>query len=180
MHHYASHAADLSDPMHVAVKVTAMEGALALLGQQVSQGLSTVQSQLSALQGETRENTRQLALVAQAQAEFQAYSSGLDRLAVAIEKSTAENLKWREKHELENRSVADSVTSARGVTRFIAWIGAFIVGLVVFSVQLQFDGLAKDRLRIEHLHRDDIQRLEKKMDQLEAVVEDLRKMKGLQ
>lgn len=180
MPHRASHAADLSDPMQVAVKVTAMEGALALLGQQVSQGLATVQSQLSALQGETRENTRQLALVAQAQAEFQAHSSGLDRLAVAIEKSTAENLKWREKHELENRSVADSVTSARSVTRFIAWIGVFIVSLVVFAVQMQFDGLAKDRLRIEQLHRDDIQRLEKKMDQLEAGAEGLRKMKGLQ
>lgn len=180
MPHRASHAADLSDPMQVAVKVTAMEGALALLGQQVSQGLATVQSQLSALQGETRENTRQLALVAQAQAEFQAHSSGLDRLAVAIEKSTAENLKWREKHELENRSVADSVTSARSVTRFIAWIGVFIVSLVVFAVQMQFDGFAKDRLRIEQLHRDDIQRLEKKMDQLEAGVEGLRKVKGPQ
>lgn len=177
MPHRASHAADLSDPMQVAVKVTAMEGALALLGQQVSQGLANVQSQLSALQGETRENTRQLALVAQAQAEFQAHSSGLDRLAAVIEKSTAENIKWREKHELENRNVADSVTSARGVTRFIAWIGAFIVGLVVFAVQLQFDGLAEDRLRIEQLHRDDIQRLEKKMDQLEAGVEGLRKVK---
>lgn len=176
MHHRASHAADLSDPMQVAVKVTAMEGALALLGQQVSQGLANVQSQLSALQGETRENTRQLALVAQAQAEFQAHSSGLDRLSAAIEKSTAENLKWREKHEMENREVADSVTSARGVTRFIAWVGVFIVGLVVFTVQMQFDGAAKDRMRIERSVRDDIQRLEKKMDQLEAGVEGLRKM----
>jgi len=180
MPHRASHAADLSDPMQVAVKVTAMEGALALLGQQVSQGLANVQSQLSALQGETRENTRQLAQLAQTQAEFQVHSGGLDRLAAAIEKSTAENLRWREKHELENRSVADSVTSARGVMRFIAWIGAFIVGLIVFTVQLQFDGLAKDRLRIERSHRDDIQRLEKKTDRLEAGVEDLRKMKGLQ
>ena len=149
MPHRASHAADLSDPMQVAVKVTAVEGALALLGQQVSQGLANVQSQLSSLQGDTRENTRQLTLVAQAQAEFQAHSGGLDRLAAAIEKSTAENLKWREKHELENRGVSDSVTSARGVTRFIAWIGAFIVGLVVFTVQLQFNAATTDRQRLE-------------------------------
>lgn len=180
MSHRTSHTADLSDPMQVAVKVTAVEGALALLGQQVSQGLASVQSQLSALQGDTRDNTRQLAALAQAQAEFQAHSGGLDRLAAAIEKSTAENLKWREKHEMENREVADSVTSARGVTRFIAWVGVFIVGLVVFTVQMQFDVAAKDRLRIERSIRDEIHRLEKKTDLLEAGVEDLRKMKGLQ
>lgn len=171
--------ADLSDPMQVAVKVTAVEGTLALLAQQVSQGLGNVQSQLSALQGDMRDTTKQLASMVATQVEFQAHSTGMERLAKAIEDSTLENMRWREKHEAENRGVADSVTSARGVTRFIAWIGAFIVGLVVFTVQMQFDGAAKDRQRLEQAHRDDVGRLERRMDRADADREEIKKMKGL-
>ena len=66
-------------------KVTTIEGALALLSQQVSQGLGNVTSQLSALQGDMRDNARQLAALNSAQHEFQAHSTGLERLAEAIE-----------------------------------------------------------------------------------------------
>ena len=138
-----------------------------------------MQSQLSALQGDMRDTSKQMANLAATQVEFQAHSTGLERLAKAIEDSTLENMRWREKHEAENRGVADSVTSARGVTRFIAWIGAFLVGLVVFTVQMQFNAATTDRQRLEQAHRDDVGRLERRMDRADADREEIKKMKGL-
>ena len=46
-------------------------------------------------------------------------------------------------------------------------------------MQLQFDGAAKDRLRIEQAHRDDVGRLERRMDRADADREEIKKMKGL-
>lgn len=170
---------DLSDPLQVAVKVTAVEGTLALLSQQVSQGLGNVQSQLSALQAEQRENSKQISDLAVAMHALQAQSSGMERLALAIEQAAAENSAWRRNHESENRGVADAVTGARAALKFVAWIGAFIVGLIVATVQIQFDGTARDRMRLEQAHRDDVQRLERRMDRADAEREELKKMRGL-
>lgn len=158
--------ADLSDPLQVAVKVTAFEGALALLSQQISQGLGNVQSQLSAMQGEMRETARKVADVAHTQHEFAAHSSGLDRLSKAIEAHVREFGEWRKTHETDNRTVSDHVTGFRSALKLIAWVGVFIVALVVFTVQLQFDGAARDRMRIEAAHAADLLRVEKELDRL--------------
>lgn len=161
----------MSDPLQVAVKVTTFEGALALLAQQVSQGLGNVQSQLSALQADSRDHGKQMAQVVSSQHEVQAHSQGLDRLSAAIERSTEENIQWRRTHEAENRGVSDAVTSAKGAVKLIAWSGVFIVGLVVFTVQMQFDSAAKDRQRIEAAHATDAQRQDRRADKIEAVQE---------
>lgn len=162
---------DMSDPLQVAVKVTTVEGALALLAQQVSQGLGNVQSQLSALQADSRDNGKQIAAIVSSQHEVQAHSQGLERLSAAIERSTEENVQWRRTHEAENRGVADAVTTAKGALKLIAWSGVFIIGLVVFTVQMQFESAGRDRLRIEASHATDVQRLERRADKIESVQE---------
>ena len=169
-------AVDLSDPMQVAVKVTTIEGALALLSQQVSQGLGNVTSQLSALQGDMRENAKTLAALNAAQHEFQAHSSGLERLAESIEKATVENMQWRRAHETDNRGVSDSVAAAKGALKLIAWSGVFVIGLVVFTVQLQFNAATTDRQRLAAAHDVDVARIEKRM---EAIERERRTMEGL-
>lgn len=172
-------AVDLSDPMQVAVKVTTIEGALALLSQQVSQGLGNVQSQLSALQGDMRENAKQLAELNSAQHEFQAHSTGLERLAEAIEKSTEENHAWRRRHETENNEVSSSVQQAKGALWLLSFAGLAVAGLVVFTVQSQFDAATRDRQRIEKAHDIDIARVEKRMDMADAERKEMKNMKGL-
>ena len=172
-------AVDLSDPMQVAVKVTTIEGALALLSQQVSQGLGNVTSQLSALQGDMRDNAKQLAALSSAQHEFSAHSTGLERLAEAIENSTKENMEWRRRHETENNDVSSAVQQAKGALWLLAFAGMAVVGLVVFTVQSQFEAATRDRQRIEKAHDIDVARIEKRMDLADADRKELKNMRGL-
>jgi len=172
-------AVDLSDPLQVAVKVTSVEGSLALLSQQVSQGLGNLQSQLSAMQGDMRAATDKLADLAATQHEIQAHSTGLDRLAKAIEESTKENMEWRRVHEEKNSRVADSVTTARGAMWALGIAGGLVIGLVVFTVQMQFTSATQDRQRIEKAHNTDIDRIERRIDKADAEREEIKKMRDL-
>jgi hypothetical protein len=157
---------DLSDPLQVAVKITRMEGTLALLSQQVSQGLGNVTNQLGAMQGEMRDTNRKVGELAHAQHEFTSHSDGLNRLGKSIEDHVHEFREWRKAHETDNRGVSDHVTGFRGALKLVAWAGVFVIALVVFTVQLQFDAASRDRLRIEGAHAADVLRLEKALDQL--------------
>lgn len=150
---------DLSDPLQVAVKITRIEGAVALLGQQVSQGLGNVTSQLSAMQGEMRDTNRKVGDLAHAQHESTA-------LGTAIGEHVHEFREWRKAHETDNRGVSDHVTGFRSALKLLAWGMAFLVALVVFTVQLQFDAASRDRLRIESTHASDMLRVEKTLDHL--------------
>lgn len=159
----------MSDPLQVAVKMATVEGALTLMAQQLASGISNVEKQLTLLQTEGRENGIRIAGIATSQSEIQAHSQGLERISVSIERMIEENVQWRRTHEAENRGVSDAVTSARGAVKLIAWAGVFVIGLIVFTVQMQFDSSAVDRRRIEAAHSVDAGRLERQIEKMEAV-----------
>lgn len=144
----ASHR-DLTDPTQLAVEVTEVKGTLALLQQQVSGGLSNVSSQLASVQGDMRDMGKQLGALALAQADFTSHSSGLDRLAKAIEKSTVENSEWRKAHELTNQQTADKVTAFDGAIRALRWMVGIVVTLAVFGTGVYLTAATNWRSGIE-------------------------------
>lgn len=163
---------------------------MALLSSQVQQGMGNVSSQLSALQGESREISKRVGDLQLAQHEFGEHSNGLNRLASIIEANTREFADWRKAHEAENRVVADHVTGFRGGIRALWAVGTLVIMLVVFTVQMQFSSSATDRMRIERQFSDvlaklelrytaDIQRIDRQLDRAAAERDELRKMRGL-
>ena len=157
-------AEDLSDPLQMAVKVTRIEGTLALMQQQATQGMGNMTNALASLQAELRELTHRLTDVASAQHDFAAQSAGLQQISRSIDAHIRDYGEWRKVHESENRAVADHVTAARGALKLVAWSGVFVIGLLVFTVQMQFNGAQRDRLRIEQQHATDVGRIEKMLE----------------
>lgn len=129
---------DLRDPTAVAVEVTAVKGQMALLAQQVSSGLSNVSSQLSALQGEVRDQGKTLKCVESGQHDMQSHSKGLDRLALAIERNSAEFGGWRDRHEADNKGVSDRVTTFRGVLIGVVAVIAVAAGAIAMNQEIRF------------------------------------------
>lgn len=136
---------DLRDPTVVAVEVTSIKGQMALLGQQVSQGLSNVSSQLSALQGDVREIERTVEKVATQQHELQTHSEGLQRAFTAIERLASRFDHWVEVHETENQLVADKVTGHSTGVRLV-WIGLGVVATLAWAYVESRLGRIGDRL----------------------------------
>jgi hypothetical protein len=133
-----SHARDMSDPLQLAVEVTEVKGTLAVLTQQVSTGLGNVSSQIASVQAEQRDQGRALQEVLTAQHDMQSHSEGLERLARAIDRNSAEFAAWREKHEGDNARVSDRVTShSTGIK--VSWaLFMVIAGLVAAYSELRF------------------------------------------
>lgn len=170
---------DLSDPMQMAVKVTAVEGTLALLQQQVSAGLGNVSSQLSSLQGELREVSKVTSEVARHQQAMESHSEGLNRAFGAIERYANEFAGWRERHESENKGVSNSVTTFRGVLIGFGVLASLVVAGVVWVVSEGFQREAEERAKLEAKHDIDVSKLERRTDVLGADVRELRETRGL-
>lgn len=131
-------AVNLSDPLQVAVKVTSIEGSLAVLTQQVSTGLGNLSSQLAAVQAEQRDQSKSLREVAITQHDMQAHSEGLERLSRAIDRNSGEFAAWREKHEGENTKVSERVTTFKGVMVGFGLLATLLAGAMVYIVQSGF------------------------------------------
>ena len=169
-------APNLGDPLHAAVKITTIEGALALLQSQVGSGLQSVNSRLDSLFSEQREQTKVVAEVARQQHDLQAHSEGLDRLARAIDRNSAEFASWRKEHEQQNQNVADKVNTFRG-----ALVGFGILGAVALTgaglwINAEFANIrreAMDRAQDQNEKREAIaSRLDKDIAALRAKVEE--------
>lgn len=171
-------APNLGDPLQVAVKVTSIEGQLAMLQQQVSTGLTNVSSQLSALQGEQRDMGKSLREVAITQHDMQAHSEGLERLARAIDRNSAEFASWREKHEGENRGVSDRVTTFRGMMIGFGIVATLLASAVIYNVQSGFN--RQDERFNDHVKTgaDTRATLEQRITRNEQAIEALKQTKG--
>lgn len=170
---------DLSDPLQVAVKVTAIEGTLAMLQQQVSTGLTNVSSQLSALQGEQRDMGKSLREVADTQHEIQNQSEALERLARAIDRNSAEFAAWRDKHEVANQGVADKVTAARGALWVVSLVVLAVGALAGAYVNAEFANVRRESDAKEVRLGRDVDALEKRVDANQSRLDELQKMRGL-
>ena len=165
---------DLRDPTTVAVEVTTIKGQMALLGQQVSQGLSNVSSQLSALQGDVREIERTVEKVATQQHELQTHSEGLQRAFTAIERVSSRMDHWIEVHENENQVVADKVNSHSTGVRLV-WIGLGVVAALAWAYVESQLGRIGDRMT-DHVTSGSEAKasIERRLDRTEAAIEELK------
>lgn len=139
-------AVELLDAAVLAVEMTELGGRHAMLQTQVSSSLNNISSQLAAVQSELQSQSRALHNVELVQASMQAHSSAVERLAKTIEHSTVENMRWREKHEADNKTVADRVTKFQGAIMVITLFAG-----AVFSVVGMWLNAEVSSLRREHL-----------------------------
>jgi hypothetical protein len=186
--------ADMSVPENVLAVALSAQHAVELLQSQVSQSMQNVVSRLDAMDSHMREQGRAIQVIHDQVADMRSHSEGLERLARAIDRSTTENMVWREKHEADNKGVSDSLTAMRGGARTGAWVAALLItvslagaGLWINAelVNIRADRVAgaeysaKERDRIERQAAERRAELQKQVDTLEAQVQELREMRGL-
>lgn len=160
-----------------------LHGEFRLMSQRLDSSIINMTGSLQALQGDMRAVQERLLQVSTQQHDIQSHSTGLERLASAIEKQNAENTAWRLGHAAENQKVADQVSHWRG---WFAGAGAVIFLLasaVVYIVQTgfgrvdeQFAAATSERLRMERNKDSDVQRLERLIDQQKADIREIQQM----
>jgi hypothetical protein len=170
---------DFANPAEVAVEVTEIKGQVALLAQQVSTGLSNVSSQLGSLQGDVRDVQKGLQLVANQQHDIQAHSTGLDRLAKAIEAHVAASQEWQRTHVAENQAVADQVKGWRGMVIGFGIAASLLSAAAIYIVQDGFARDAAERARIEAIHVSDTNRLERVIERNQADIRELQQARAV-
>lgn len=137
-------AAELLDAAVLAIELTELGGRHAMLQTQVSTSLNNISSQLAAVQSEQQSQTRALHNVEIQQAAMQAHSSAVERLAKAIENSTTENMRWRERHEAENKRVADRVTKFQGAIAVITLFAGAVFTVVGMWLNSEISSLRRE------------------------------------
>lgn len=175
-----AHKTDFSNPAEVAVEVTEVKGQLALLSQQVSAGLSNVSTQLGALQGDVRDVQKGLQLVANQQHDIQAHSTGLDRLARAIEAHVTASQEWQRAHVAENQAVADQVKGWRGMVIGFGLAAGLLSAAAIYIVQDGFSRAAAEMARVEAAHVSDTNRLERIIERNQADIRELQQARAVQ
>lgn len=145
-------APNLGDPLQMAVEVTQIKGTLALMQREVSSGMQTVSSQLAALQGEMRDLGKVTGEVSKQQQAMESHSEGLARAFAEITRLANDNATWRERHERENRDVADKVTTFRGVLLGFGLLAMLTVSMAVWAVNDGFHREQQARAVLEAKH----------------------------
>jgi len=115
-----------------------------MLQTQVSTSLNNISSQLAAVQSEQQSQTRALHNVEIQQAAMQEHSSAVERLAKAIDNSTTENMRWRERHEADNKSVADRVTKFQGAIVVITLFAGAVFTVVGMWLNSEISSLRRE------------------------------------
>ncbi len=185
---------DLSVPENVLAIALAAQHSVELLQSQVSQSMQNVVSRLDAMDSHMREQGRAIQVIHDQVADMRSHSEGLERLARAIDRSTSENMTWREKHETDNRGVSDALTAMRGGTRTGAWVAGVLLTVALSGAGLWIKAelvnvraerragaeyAAQERNRIERQAAERRSELQKRIDELQAEIDEMRRMKGL-
>lgn len=185
---------DMADPVQAAVKIATIESAMTNIQTRVSEGFMTVGSRLDSMQADQREAARAQGEVATQLRDLQTHSDGLNRLATAIERQAVEFASWRDKHENENRAVADSVTRFNGWVRGFGVLGMLVAGGAWAWVSARFEQVesrraedtvaqTRDLGRLEVKVSGDVGRVESKFDkemqEVRADISEIRKFRGL-
>lgn len=147
---------DMADPLQVAVKVTSIEGSLAVLTQQVSTGLGNLSSQVAAVQAEQRDQGKSLRDVAVTQRDMQGHSEGLERLARSMDRYSAEFASWRDKHEAENKGVAERVTTFKGVIIGFGILATVLASAMGYIVRTGFQRMDENIMTLDKQHESDL------------------------
>lgn len=173
----------MTDPVAAAVKVATIEQTMVNIQTRMSEGFLTMGSRLDAMQADQRESARVQTEVSKQLHDLHSHSDGLNRLANAIERQALEFGTWRERHEKDNRDVADKVT------RFGGWVGGFgVLGMLIAGgawawITTRFDQVdARSAEKVLILTRD-IGRVESRLDKEitanRSEISDLRKLKAV-
>jgi hypothetical protein len=144
------HHLDLRDPVNVAVKVTGLEGQVALMQQALSTGLSNVTSTLSAVQGEQQDLRREMARILESLHALKEHGSGLERLAQQIKDAGDGFNDWRREHEKDNQAVLERVNVWRGVIIGVCILAGSLAASVIYIVQDGFSDARAEQARLEH------------------------------
>lgn len=173
---------DMTDPVQAAVKIATIESAMNNIQSRVSEGFLAVGSRLDAMQADQRESARVQGEVSKQLHDLQSHSDGLNRLATAIERQASEFANWRDRHEIDNRAVADKVT------RFGGWVGGFgVLGMLVAGgawawVTTRFEQVDARTTETALIQARDLSRIEVKHDkditEIRSDISELRKMRG--
>lgn len=140
---------DWAEPMQVAARVMEVEGDIRLLSQQVTMGLKIVTDQQASMQGDIREIERVARNIESQQHEVRTHSTGLDRLAKAIEKHVDQQEKRWEKQEAQNKAVDDRVNFWRGIVLGISLLAGLLLTAGIYILNTRFDDAAQARVRID-------------------------------
>lgn len=147
-------AVELLDAAVLAVEITELGGRHAMLQTQVSTSLNNISSQLAAVQSEMQSQSRALHNVEIVQASMQAHSSAVERLAKAIEHSTNENMRWRERHEADNKHVADRVTKFQGAVVVITLFAGAVFSVVGMWLNAEVSSLRREHTAdVQHVRQ---------------------------
>ncbi len=137
-----------------------------LLQSQVKQSMEAVVSRLDAVGAEQRDLTRTMRTMAEQVSEFRSYSQGLERMARAIDASTADRLKWQEGHERKHQAVADRVTRFSGALWGFGLAVGVILALSTAWVNNQFETDRASRAVAEAAFNREIARLEARVEEI--------------
>lgn len=162
---------DLSIPENLVGIALEAKHNVDLLQSSMKQSMDTVVSRLDSVGAEQREMTKSLRLVAETVAEMQSRSEAIERLGRAIDRNTTEQMTWRDKHEAENRAVADRVTRFTGILVGFGTAGMLIMSLASYVAISQFDAVRAERLAAEATTAQGLQYLRADMARLEARIE---------
>jgi hypothetical protein len=117
--------------------------------QQPPTGLRNMFEQQASMQGDMREVERLSQAISGQLHQFQEHSTGLERLARAIEKQAeVDDRRWKV-HEAENKVVADRVNVWRGVIIGVCVLAGLLASATIYIVNSRFDDAAQQRVRID-------------------------------
>lgn len=169
---------DLSDPLSVAVEITAIKGSLKLLQEQISTGLRNIVKTIDAIQLEQRQTTSIMNEVSRHQQSMEATSQGLNRAFLAIERLTSEFSGWRQAHEEANDETSEAVTGFKGALKGLGVAMAItsvlfgaVLALGLYSYQRDLTQVTTSILRLEQKHDKDTTALQAKIERNEKLRE---------
>lgn len=185
------------DPTSLALAIKGLQGDQALLQRDVSTNISNLTSSTQALQADVRHLTEQISEVTRLQQQQVMHSEGLNRAFSSLDKLATRLDTWIERHEGENRVVADAVTDFRGRFKGLWMTGGAVVFLASLVVSLGWgrmnerfaehdkafsDAKAERALietRVQAARAVDVARIESELAQQQAKVDRLEQVRGL-
>jgi hypothetical protein len=168
---------DLSAPENLVGIAVDARHQVELLQSQVKQSMDVVVSRLDSMGAEQRDLVKSMRAIAEQVSEFRVYSQGLERMARAIDSSTADRLRWQEEHERKHQAVAERVTRFSGALWGFGLAVGVILALSSYVVTEQFESIRASRAASEAFFTRETARLEAR---LEAVAKEARATRTLQ
>jgi hypothetical protein len=157
---------DLSKPENLVAIAQDARHQVELLQSQVKQSMDVVVSRLDSMGAEQRDLVKSMRAIAEQVSEFRVYSQGLERMARAIDASTADRLKWQEEHERKHQGVADRVTRFSGALWGFGLAVGVVMALCSYIVTEQFESVRASRAASEAFFTREIARLEARVEEI--------------